>query len=250
MKNDANRDKSSFFHRKERMSDEELEKVKGYDAVIRRREADEARAAKKRFEDFLAFLKANPDTKVDYAEFCRNYSKYRSDDTADDIPSRRRGRPPKYSADADDDQTSSQNALEPPVVIKPDNGPITVGDLVDVLSPRQAELKRMLMNVMSSSKGVLGQVNEIFMEDGDCIMTCAPLTGPRRSDISVYGAEKTPAMKLYDCYEALAGMPKDSVIMIRARKSPFGPGILETSDFGISEAKFDPAHGMYVQIEY
>jgi hypothetical protein len=106
------------------------------------------------------------------------------------------------------------------------------------------------MNVMSSSKGILGQVNEIFMEDGDCIMTCAPLTGPRRSDISVYGAEKTPAVKLYDCYEILEGMPEDSIIKIRARKSPFGPGILETRDFELDEAKFDPAHGMYVQIEY
>lgn len=107
MKNDANRDKPSFFRRKARMSDEDLEKVKGYDAVIRRREADEQRAAKKRFEDFLAFLKANPDTKVDYAEFCRNYSKYCTDDNADDSTPRRRGRPSKYSADADVEQTSS-----------------------------------------------------------------------------------------------------------------------------------------------
>jgi hypothetical protein len=52
-------------------------------------------------------LKANPGTKVDYAEFSRNYYKYRNDDTTDDIPSRRRGRPPKYSADADVEQIGS-----------------------------------------------------------------------------------------------------------------------------------------------
>jgi hypothetical protein len=46
MKNDANKDKPSGYHRKQRMSDEELERAKGYDAVIRRREADEKRTAK------------------------------------------------------------------------------------------------------------------------------------------------------------------------------------------------------------